>query len=279
MKLNLERNHGHETKKKNLDTFRNKLRGIISSASRDCSIYQFRCATLSELEFHNKYISFIAINILVIGTIFFILMPYVCFAEAPLSIDEVIERLQQTYDKIDDFKANFAQETTVKSIKKTEKEEGIVYLKKPKNMLWNYTSPKAKKLIINARKTWLYLPSEKAAYIQESDRIFQSKVLIKFLSGLGKLKDDFTIKYAEQKTLDKNGNFLLVLTPLEKNPSLNPFQITVDKSTCHILQVSFEDTMGNSTLLKFSTISTNTGLSEKMFQFKPPAGVSIYNMP
>jgi hypothetical protein len=34
--------------------FRSKLRRIKPSASRDCSTYQFRYATLSELEFHNK---------------------------------------------------------------------------------------------------------------------------------------------------------------------------------------------------------------------------------
>jgi hypothetical protein len=33
-----------------------KLRGIIPSAARDCSTYQFRYATLSELEFHNSTI-------------------------------------------------------------------------------------------------------------------------------------------------------------------------------------------------------------------------------
>ena len=32
--------------------FRSKLLGIILSVSRDCSTYQFRYATLSELEFH-----------------------------------------------------------------------------------------------------------------------------------------------------------------------------------------------------------------------------------
>lgn len=146
-------------------------------------------------------------------------------------------------------------------------------------MLWDYSRPKKKKLVINPRKAWLYLPQEKVAYTQESDYIFKSKTLIKFLSGLGKLKNDFTIKYAEPKALDNQGNYLLVLTPLEKIPSLNPFQITVDKNTFIIVQVSFEDTMGNSTLLKFFNITTNTGLSEKMFQFKPPAGVSIFNMP
>ena len=36
-------NHGYEPQ--------SKLRGIKLSASRDCSTYQFRCASLSELEF------------------------------------------------------------------------------------------------------------------------------------------------------------------------------------------------------------------------------------
>jgi outer membrane lipoprotein carrier protein len=37
--------------------------------------------------------------------------------------------------------------------------------------------------------------------------------------------------------------------------------------------------MGNSTTLKFSNISINTGLAQKMFQFKPPAGVEVFEMP
>jgi outer membrane lipoprotein carrier protein len=37
--------------------------------------------------------------------------------------------------------------------------------------------------------------------------------------------------------------------------------------------------MGNSTTLKFSNISFNTGLAQKMFQFKAPAGVQIFEMP
>jgi outer membrane lipoprotein carrier protein len=146
-------------------------------------------------------------------------------------------------------------------------------------MLWNYSQPKAKKLVINARKVWLYLPQEKVAYTQEAEYIFKSKALIRFLSGLGKLQDDFTIKYAAPDALDKNGNYLLILTPQEKNSALNPFQITVDKSSFLILQISFDDALGNSTHLKFSNILTNTGLADKMFQFTPPAGVSIFNMP
>ncbi len=216
---------------------------------------------------------------LIFIALFTLLAPFSAFAAALVTTDEVVTALQQTYEKTQDFKAGFIQETTMQSIKKTDREEGTVFFKNPKNMLWDYSLPKKKKLVINPRKAWLYLPQEKVAYTQEADYIYKSRTLIKFLSGLGKLKDDFIIKYAEPKSQDKQGNYLLVLTPLEKTPGLNPFAITVDKNTFIILQVSFEDALGNSTTLKFSNISTNTGLSDKMFQFKPPAGVSIFNMP
>lgn len=199
-------------------------------------------------------------------------------AQITAPVDDVTTRVQQTYDKTKDFKANFIQEITIKSIKKTDVEEGMVIFKTPKNMLWNYSKPKAKKLIINSRKTWLYLPQEKVVYTQESDSTFKSKILIKFLSGLGNLKDDFTINYAQPRQLDSQGNYLLVLTPRIKDPALHPFQITVDKTTSLILRVSFEDAMGNFTLLKFFNISTNNNPADKIFQFKPPEGVSVFQM-
>lgn len=227
----------------------------------------------------NKPFILITINIWLFIASLIIFGTNEALAATPAPIDEIVARLQQTYEKTQDFKAGFIQATTIQSIKKTDIEEGTVFFKNPKNMLWNYSKPKAKKLVINSRKAWLYLPQEKVAYIQEADYIFKSRTLIRFLSGLGKLKDDFVIKYAEPNALDKQSNYLLILTPLEKTPSLHPFRITVDHNTSLILQISFEDTMGNSTTLKFSNISTNTGLAEKMFQFKPPKGVSIFNMP
>ena len=226
-----------------------------------------------------KQFTLIAFKTGIVITIFLVYVQRPSHAAELPPIDDVVSRLQQTYEKMVDFKADFIQETTVKSIKKTDVEEGHVFFKNPRNMLWNYTKPKAKKLVINSRKVWLYLPQEKVAYMQDSDYIFKSKVLIKFLSGLGKLKDDFAIKYAEPNALDKNGNYLLVLIPLEKSAAYNTLQINVDKNNFFILQVTFDDAVGNSTTLRFSNISINTGLALKIFQFQPPAGVSIFKMP
>jgi len=229
----------------------------------------------------DKNESFIAVKFLAVFIAMFLAMvlpPVSRAVEAP-PIGETVNRLQQIYERTQDFQASFIQETTVKSIRKTDVEEGIVYFKNPKQMLWDYKKPKTKKLIINARKSWLYLPQDKTDYTQESDKIFESEALIKFLSGLGKLSDDFTIQYATPQSTDKNGNYLLQLYPREKGASYQYLQMTIARNDFHILQVSFDDVMGNSTVLRFSGIKMNSGLSSKLFQFQPPPGVSIFKMP
>jgi outer membrane lipoprotein carrier protein len=206
-------------------------------------------------------------------------LPCCVFSEELLVVGDIAQNIQSSYEKTKDLKADFIQEATIKSIKKTEREEGKVFFKNPKNMLWEYTKPQGKKLVINSQKAWLYLSKEKVVYTQKSESIFQSKFLINFFSGSGKLKNDFVIKYAEPKAYDKDGNYLLILTPREKTAACNSVKLTIDKSNFYILQVSFDDVMGNSTTLKFSNISVNTGLAQKIFQFKPPAGVQIFEMP
>ena len=206
-------------------------------------------------------------------------LPAFVFSEEPPAIGDTVQKLQSSYEKTKDLKADFVQEAMIKSIKKTQREEGKVFFKNPKNMLWEYTKPQGKKLIINSQKAWLYLSKEKVVYTQKSESIFQSKFLINFFSGSGKLKNDFVIKYAEPKAYDKDGNYLLVLTPREKTAACNLVKLTIDKNNFYIMQISFDDVMGNSTTLKFSNISINTGLAQKMFQFRPPAGVQIFEMP
>jgi outer membrane lipoprotein carrier protein len=225
----------------------------------------------------NKLFTSAVINLCLILSL--LSLPSCVFSDELPAVGDIAQKLQSSYEKTKDLKADFVQEAMIKSIKKTQREEGKVFFKNPKNMLWEYTKPKGKKLVINSQKAWLYLSKEKVVYTQKSESIFQSKFLINFFSGSGKLKNDFIIKYAEPKAYDKDGNYMLVLTPREKTAACNSVKLTIDKNNFYILQISFDDVMGNSTTLKFSNISINTGLAQKMFQFKPPAGVEVFEMP
>ncbi|MEW6335220.1 MAG: outer membrane lipoprotein carrier protein LolA [Thermodesulfobacteriota bacterium] len=209
----------------------------------------------------------------------FLLLPSSVTLAQPLSLEQLTARTQEMYERTTDLKAHFIQEVTIKSMKKTEREEGTVYFKNPRMMLWDYARPKSKKLVINAQKAWLYVPEDRIVYVQNAEDVYRSRMAVKFLSGIGKLNEDFQIRFLKDNPVDKDGNYHLVLTPREPGTGVDRLQITVDGRIFQILQCRFKDAFGNTTLLGFSDYSLNTGIPDKFFNFKVPEGVEVVSMP
>ncbi len=214
--------------------------------------------------------------IILICLLFFALR--ISFADI-LPLNELIARTQERYKKTQDIKAQFIQEVTIKSVNKTEREEGVVYVKNPRRMLWVYSKPKAKKLIINPKKAWLYIPEDRAAYVQDTENIYRSKLAVKFLSGIGKLSEDFHVGFSKPDTVDRNGDYLLTLVPKVSDTGVDKLYITIDKENFQIIQCSFADLYGNVTRIRLADIRINNNLDDKLFNFKPPSGVEVFNMP
>jgi len=198
-------------------------------------------------------------------------------AAEPLPLEQLTIKMQEVYDQTKDLKARFIQELTIQSIKKTDREEGTVYFKHPKRMYWEYTRPKSKKLVINPQKAWLYIPDDRVVYIQDTEAMYKSKLIVRFLSGFGKLREDFQITYA-QDSMDKEGNHQLVLIPKQTGLGVDRLNLTVDRSSFQIVQCSFTDAYGNLTRIRFQNIRINNQLPESLFYFKPPQGVEIFNI-
>jgi outer membrane lipoprotein carrier protein len=195
------------------------------------------------------------------------------------SVNDIIDQVQKSYEKISDFKADFVQEMTLKTLKKTEREEGIVYFKNPKRMLWSYSKPKEKKLIINPKQAWLYMPDDRVVYLQSAEGIFKSRVIIKFLTGLGKIGDDFNTKFSKPDAVDGVGNFLLTITPKDNDMGVKELYLTIDKDTYYIVRCRFADDYGNVTQINFRNIEINKKIPDHVFTFKPPAGVDVIQTP
>ncbi|MBN2439057.1 MAG: outer-membrane lipoprotein carrier protein LolA [Deltaproteobacteria bacterium] len=195
-----------------------------------------------------------------------------------LSLEQLTAKTQEVYEKTKDLKARFIQEVTIKSMKKTEREEGTVWIKNPRMMLWDYAKPKEKKLVINAQTAWLYVAEDRMVYVQNAEDVYRSRMAVKFLSGIGRLSEDFQLRFAKENPLDEEGNYLLTLTAKEKETGIDRLHLTVDAKSFQILQCRFNDAYGNTTRLRFSDIRTNTGIPDRFFTFKPPAGVETVKM-
>lgn len=211
---------------------------------------------------------------------FFVFLLFIFFAAPswgaePLSLDDVVRKIQDTYERTGQVRARFIQTVALKAMKKTEREEGIFYFKKPKRMRWVYTKPAAKELVINPEKAWLYVPADKVAYVQDSAGIFKSTVSVRFLAGIGKLKDDFKISLAAGKAAEKPGSYLLDLVPVNPEEGVRKLQVAVSSETFQIVRVVLFDPYGNVTTLAFSSIELNRDLPDSLFTFQPPAGVDV----
>lgn len=198
-----------------------------------------------------------------------------------LPLDELVDKIQSSYEKAEDLKAHFIQETTIKSIRKVEREEGTVYFKKPRKMLWDYSKPKSKKLVINPRKAWLYIPEDNLVYVQDAKKILNSRMVIRFLTGVGRLKDDFFVRYAQPHESDSQGNYLLELKPRSAGTTagIERLLLTVGGNDYQIAACSLRDTYGNLTRISFKNITINNRLPDSLFTFRPPPGTIVQTIP
>ena len=196
-----------------------------------------------------------------------------------LTMEQLVNRTQEAYDRTVDLKARFIQEITIQAMKKTEREEGIVTIKNPRMMYWDYTKPNAKKLIINAQTAWLYLPEDRLVYVQKADDVYNSRTAVKFLSGIGRLAEDFVIRFAKKPAVDAEGNYLLMLTAKEAGNDIDHLLLTIDGRSYQIIECQFNDALGNLTRLRFGDIRRNTGVPDRFFTFKTPEGVEEIPLP
>ena len=164
-------------------------------------------------------------------------------------------------------------------MKKTEREEGTVWIKNPKMMLWDYTKPKEKKLVINARKAWLYVAEDRMVYVQNAEDVYRSRMAVKFLSGIGKLSEDFQTPFREGQPARRRGKLSPHPDGEGKGDRHRPAPSDRRREDLPDHPVPFQRHLREHHTPPFQRIIPNTGVSDKFFTFKTPAGVEVVNMP
>ncbi len=198
-------------------------------------------------------------------------------AENP-PLEKLLADMQERYENTGTLKGRFVQEVTVKGTKKVEREEGTVYFRNPGRMAWHYEKPKAKRLIIGSKTSWLYVPEDRAVYVQKAESLFKSRLTMRFFTGLGKLREDFRIEYA-QPDVDRDGNPLLILIPRDPGLGVSSLHLTVGRENLQVREVRFTDSFGNRTRVAFRDLEENVRIPDRTFTFQPPKGVEVLHLP
>lgn len=194
-----------------------------------------------------------------------------------LDVQTVVRKVQERYDNTRDFTAHVTQEMTVASLGKTTTAQGTVAFKKPGKMRWELDHNTPQTIVADGNTLWLYQPKERQVIKTPFDAAFRSTTPISFLTGVGRLAQDFD---ASLDGTSADGQFVyLLLIPRRDTSTVGKLRLTVAADTGEIRGAEILDPLGNVSRLQFTDIKRNQNLPDKDFVFEVPPGVDVITPP
>lgn len=193
-------------------------------------------------------------------------------APAPPAATEVATRLQARYDTIRDFSADFVHNYEGGVLKRTLVEKGVVQIKKPGRMRWEYRTPQKKLFVSDGKDMYLHEVAANQVTIFAMPQGNQAPPAALFLAGRGNIQRDFTVSHGEGATAD---TYVLRLQPKSPERDYDWLVLTIDRTTYQIRSLSAVDSQGGRSTFQFSNFKENTGVGEQAFTFKIPKGAEV----
>ncbi|MEE9253107.1 MAG: outer membrane lipoprotein chaperone LolA [Thermodesulfobacteriota bacterium] len=195
-------------------------------------------------------------------------------------LERVVENVQRTYERAREFHASFEQTAEIKALEKVQKSKGEVWFKKPGKMRWNYYTPNRDEIVSDGSTFWQYDHEEKQVVETSIERVISTQGTTTFLQGLGKIKEQFNASFPTKEHRDAKGNYLVDLSPKDDSgDEVNRFTIVVDPKSWIVSAIFLYDPFNNKTIVNFSNIEINKGISDSVFKFKIPKGVEVIKAP
>lgn len=203
-----------------------------------------------------------------------LLAPAAIAGQARPPAAEIAQAVQQKYDRVKDFTADFSHTYEGGMLKKKASERGTVQIKKPGRMRWEYTAPEKKTFVSDGRKVYSYIPADKQVVVNNVPADDEATTAVLFLVGKGNLARDFTVSYADGAP---EGTWALRLDPKQKQNDYDWLVLGVDAKTLLIRSLTAADQQGGRSTFQFSNYRENTGVADNVFAFRIPRGVDVIN--
>jgi outer membrane lipoprotein carrier protein len=192
-------------------------------------------------------------------------------AQSPAA-GEIAARVQQKYDAVRDFSADFTHEAESGVLRKKLVERGTVMVKKPGKMRWAYKAPEEKLFVSDGSRMFMFTPADNQVIVSQVPADDQATTAVLFLTGKGKLTRDFAVTLTDGAPA---GTYALKLQPKLEERDYDWLQLVVDRTTFQIRSLTAADKQGTRSTFTFSDFKENVGLPDKTFAFTIPRGADV----
>jgi outer membrane lipoprotein carrier protein len=181
----------------------------------------------------------------------------------------LVRTIEEHHARTVDIVARFSQSYRSGLIGREITERGVVRIKTPGRMRWEYKDPEPKLFVTDGRTFYFYVPADKQVVVSEQDA--RHSLAARLLSGKGGLLDEFTASLEEPA---EEGVLRLRLVPRQPQADVERALVDVEPRG-RIRAILLEDLQGNRTRFRFEDVRENTGLADHLFRFEPPKGVEV----
>ncbi len=184
-------------------------------------------------------------------------------------LDGLLRRVETRYNAARTVKLDFS-ETYAGKGHPVQRESGVLYLKKPGRMRWEYSQPPGKLFLSDGKDVYLYTPDDHKA---EKGRLKESEDMrapLAFL--LGKLDFHREFKSIAERT-DAGGTWI-VAEPKSANLAYTRVEFRADQSG-EIRDVKITGQDQSNLEFVFANERLNAPVDAALFTFLPPPGVQV----
>ncbi|MDA2935201.1 outer membrane lipoprotein chaperone LolA [Acidobacteria bacterium AH-259-D05] len=183
-----------------------------------------------------------------------------------------MSRLQKKYEELESFSADFDQVFRSQNVQLWE--SGILMMKKPGKMYWEYRQPTSKFFIADGKKSYFYVPRDKQVIVTDWE-LTNIQAPLLFLLGKGNIQEDFNVELEQQEKVLQEANLLIRLTPKQPQAEFSHLILEVNSSSYLIQRLIVTEPIGNRNEYIISNFRENIRISDRQFDFKMPSGVEV----
>ena len=197
---------------------------------------------------------------------------YLAGAQADATtLSEIAAKVDQHYNHLQTLEADFVETYQGAGVSRTE--SGVLWLKRPGKMLWDYRQPRAKLFVTDGKTAWFYVPGEQQARKAPVKDLEDLSSPLRYLLGKTKLEKEFAgLSLASDMAPEKPGNSVLRGVPRGMEDRVSSVLLEVGPEG-EIERILVHEVDGSSTEYRFTSLRENQPIADQKFRFSPPPGV------
>ena len=196
-------------------------------------------------------------------------LPALGASQANPAVDGLLKNIEARYNRSQSLKLDFS-ESYAGMKAPVQSESGVLYLRKPGRMRWEYSAPAGKVFISDGKEVFMYTPADKRAEKSKLKESEDMRAPLAFL--LGKL--NFAKEFKSFQTHTDGTDTWISAEPKSENLAYSKVEFLATPAG-EIRRVRITGQDQSKLDFTFSNEQLNVPVAPGLFTFKAPPGVQI----